>query len=113
MLNISKGIDLFNDHNFFEAHDYFEDIWLDADHDDRKFFQGMVQVSVGCYHLICGNKKGAESQLTKGKNKLNEYLPNYYKVNIEKLISDIEILLKNVYLEKENLFFLPKIELIK
>ena len=96
MFDISDGIALFNDCDFFSAHDFFEDIWMEADRDEKEFFQGLVQVSVGCYHLICGNLKGAKSQLTKGKTKLTKFEPNFYEVNLISLNKKVEKLINNV-----------------
>ncbi len=96
MIDISDGIALFNESDFFSAHDFFEDIWMDADRDEKEFFQGLVQISVGSYHLICGNLKGAKSQLTKGITKLKKYEPDYYKVNLGLLNEQIKFLINNI-----------------
>jgi len=110
MNDISKGVLLFNDSDFFSAHDFFEDIWMGAETDERLFFQGLVQISVGCYHLICGNLKGAKSQLTKGIGKLDNYQPEFYSVNLKKLIKEISFLSDNI--DKKNIIEkIPKIEL--
>lgn len=98
--NIMEGIDLFNNHMFFEAHDFFEDIWMECDNKDRLFFQGLVQISVGCFHFISGNYKGALSQWKKSSGKLKKYLPKYRKIDIESLIIDLNVLI----LEVENGF---------
>lgn len=94
--DILQGIALFNSADFFSAHDYFEELWFDSDKDDRLFFQGLVQVSVGCYHLISGNYKGAVSQLTKSKKKLMNYLPVHYNIDLKKLIIQIELLIDEI-----------------
>ena len=112
MIDISDGIALFNDCDFFAAHDFFEDIWMEADRDEKEFFQGLVQISVGCYHLICGNLKGAKSQLTKGKTKLTNFEPNFYEVNLSLLNKKVEKLINNIdsnTIIKEEI---PTIELI-
>jgi uncharacterized protein len=110
MIDIIKGILLFNDNDFFSAHDFFEDIWMGAKTDEKLFFQGLVQISVGCYHLICGNIKGAESQLNKGIKKLENFEPEFNSVNIEKLVKEISFLSDNV--DKKNIIEkIPKIEL--
>ena len=111
MFDIDEGVHLFNDSDFFSAHDFFEDIWMEAEQDEKLFFQGMVQISVGCYHLICGNLKGAKSQFTKGLTKLEVYLPFYYKVNLNKLTKEIKFLLDNIN-KKEITRQIPKIELL-
>ncbi len=110
MFDITNGVHLFNDSDFFSAHDFFEDIWMEAERNEKAFFQGMVQVSVGCYHLICGNFKGAKSQLTKGISKLNKYLPFYYGLNLDKFIKQLTFLLDNL-IKKEITKKIPTIEL--
>ncbi len=110
MIDIFKGVLFFNDSDFFSAHDFFEDIWMGAEADEKFFFQGLVQISVGCYHLICGNLKGAKSQLIKGIEKLNNYQPEFYSVNLEKLIKEISFLSNNIN-NKNILEKIPKIEL--
>lgn len=110
MIDISEGVLLFNDCDFFSAHDFFEEIWMNSNHIEKEYFQGLVQISVGFYHLICGNLKGAQSQLTMGKNKLKKFPSSFYKINNLKLIEEISILLTN--LDQENIVKkIPKIEL--
>lgn len=110
MIDISEGINLFNDCDFFSAHDFFEDIWMDANGDEKAFFQGLVQVSVGCYHLICGNLKGAKSQLSKGKEKLTKYEPVFYNINLKLLNKKLEQLLNKLATDKNILKAIPTIE---
>jgi len=55
--DISVEIDLFNNADFFSTHDYFEDMWNESNREDRIFFQGLVQISVECYHLVCKIRK--------------------------------------------------------
>jgi hypothetical protein len=87
--DISQGINYFNNADFFLAHDFFEELWVNCDREDRKFFQGLIQVSVGCYHLTCNNYSGALSQFTKGIQKLNVYLPSYYNIDLTDFINKI------------------------
>ncbi|MAT58580.1 MAG: hypothetical protein CMF23_11475 [Ignavibacteriae bacterium] len=114
---MQQGIYLFNSSNFFEAHDYFEDLWNEAERKDRKFYQALVQISVGSFHLISKNYKGALSQYCKGTSKLIAYVPNYNGVNTAKLLMEIEILISdlNAYFEEKICSVepnkIPKIEL--
>lgn len=96
MVDIKQGVELFNDADFFAAHDFFETLWVESNRDDRLFFQGLVQISVGCYHLICGNLKGARNQFIKGTNKLKKYSPAYYNLELEKLLIAIESLTEEI-----------------
>jgi uncharacterized protein len=112
MIDISDGIALFNECDFFAAHDFFEDIWMEAEQNEKEFFQGLVQISVGCYHLICGNLKGAKSQLSKGKTKLTKFEPDFYEVNLSSLNNKVELLINNIYSSKIIKQEIPIIELI-
>ncbi|RMD51119.1 MAG: DUF309 domain-containing protein [Ignavibacteria bacterium] len=87
-----KGVALFNDHEFFQAHDVFEDIWMECKNEEKLFFQGMVQISVGCFHAISGNMRGANSQLEKGIEKLKKFSPLHRKIDLKSLIIDINVL---------------------
>ncbi len=96
MKDISEGIRLFNDTDFFSAHDIFEELWVECDREDRFFFQGLVQISVGYYYLLYGNFCGCLSQFKKGNRKLISYLPNYKSINVELLVDDIELIIKEL-----------------
>lgn len=113
MNDIQKGIDLFNECDYFSAHDFFEDIWMDCDREERDFYQGMVQISVGCYHLICGNRNGAKSQLKKGIDKLLKYIPEYNRVNLSELISKLEKILIDLDSNKKNIKDIPTLIITK
>ena len=52
---LEKGIVEFNDEAFFECHDTLEEVWMEVRGQERLFFQGLVQVAVGYYHLTCEN----------------------------------------------------------
>ncbi len=52
-----------------------------------------MQISVGCYHLISGNKKGCLSQFKKGTIKLKNYLPFHMDINLKDLLKEIELII--------------------
>ncbi len=116
MYDINYGIVLFNDSDFFAAHDFFEDIWFECKRSEKLFFQGMVQISVGCYHLICGNVSGAKSQLQKGLEKLKNYPNGYYQIDLKSLmtkLSELSMEADELSGSAENLMKkIPTIELI-
>jgi hypothetical protein len=85
-----KAIEYFNNGYFFEAHDTFEELWMDDRDEAKRFYQGLVQLSTGFYHLVMKNLKGAESQLTKGVEKLSSYPPVYHGLKVSEIISDVE-----------------------
>jgi predicted metal-dependent hydrolase len=55
------GIALFNDHEFFEAHEVWEDIWHEAYGAKFEFYQGMIQCAVALEHYARSNPRGVVS----------------------------------------------------
>jgi predicted metal-dependent hydrolase len=41
------GVVLFNRGDFFEAHEAWEDVWVDCAGEERVFYQGLIQAAVG------------------------------------------------------------------
>ncbi len=91
-MDIRDGIKLFNDGNYFEAHDYFEEMWTNERSEKKAFYQGLVQLSVGSYHLSCENYIGASSQYSKGLEKLEKYPNNFENINVVKFREEIKCL---------------------
>lgn len=95
-MNIRQGIKLFNDGNYFEAHDYFEEMWANDRSESRDLYQGLVQISVGTYHISCGNYSGALSQYSKGLEKINKYSDNIENINLANLKEEINYLIEQI-----------------
>jgi len=55
------GIRLFNDREFFAAHEVWEDIWRDCDGVKREYYQGLIQCAVALEHYRRGNARGVVS----------------------------------------------------
>ncbi|MCZ6776700.1 MAG: DUF309 domain-containing protein, partial [Ignavibacteria bacterium] len=94
------GIEEFNRQYFFEAHDLWEELWMETTGGDRLFYQGMIQTAVGFYHLSNGNYKGACSQFGKALAKLEQYLPAYHGINTQQLVDRVRECLHDVELLK-------------
>ena len=68
-----KGLDAFNNKRFYEAHEFWENIWVEYRLPDSKFIQGLIQLTVGFYHITNQNLNGARSLLRKSKKKFDLY----------------------------------------
>ena len=55
---LERGIALFNEEKYYEAHDVWEDHWLNISGDERLFFQGLIQTAAAFYKLQLGNPRG-------------------------------------------------------
>jgi len=73
-----KGVREFNAGYFFECHDTLEELWSSVRGPSRDFFQGLIQVSVGFYHLTSGNPAGAESMFGRALKRFAEYPERYW-----------------------------------
>ena len=60
-----KGINAFNNRCFYDAHEYWEELWLDYKLKDATFIQGLIQLAVSYFHLFNNNLNGARSMIRK------------------------------------------------
>jgi predicted metal-dependent hydrolase len=76
------GILLFNEGDFFEAHEVWEALWLDSSGPARKFYQGLIQAAVALYHFGNGNLRGAAKLFHSSRDYLNAFGPRYLGLDL-------------------------------
>ena len=86
-----NGVDLFNKRQFYDAHEYWEELWLEYHLDDKKFIQALIQLTVGYYHLSTGNLKGARSLFNKSLDKMNVFSPVNRGIDVLQIIKKINL----------------------
>ncbi len=91
-----QGIAEFNQQQFYACHDTLEAIWVEAPEADKRFYQGILQVAVGCYHLSNGNLRGAIILLGEAVRRLCDYQPDYEGINVELLLEQAINLLQTL-----------------
>ena len=64
------GIGLFNNRRFFDAHETWEEIWLQSVEPDKAFLQGIIQIAAAFHHYLRGNFAGSCSLLNAGLRRL-------------------------------------------
>jgi len=84
-----KGIDEFNQQLFFECHETLEEIWLEEHGEDRKFYQGIIQIAAGYYKLEQGVPVGAIKLWRTGIEKVETFGPVFLGVNVESLVKAV------------------------
>jgi len=84
-----KGIEEFNSGLYFECHETLEEIWLEEHGEERKFYQGIIQVAAGYYKLEQGVPVGALKLWRMGIEKLQLYSPVYLGVNVDALVEGV------------------------
>lgn len=84
------GLDLFNEGEWFEAHEAWEDAWRLASGERKRFYQGLIQAAVTLEHLRRGNPRGVRSVHASMKTKFVG-LPDVYRgVNVRRLLEDVD-----------------------
>ena len=90
------ALNLFNDHQWYEAHDAFEEIWNFVDGDERQVIQGILQVSVSQFHLSKGNLNGATILLGEGLGRIKTRTKINLGIDLESLCECLEDLLRKL-----------------
>jgi predicted metal-dependent hydrolase len=81
-----KGLELFNQEQFYDCHDTLEELWLeDSSSTDRIFYQGLIQTAVAFYHLIDGKPGAARAMLVRAMEKLAAYPERHRGIELESL----------------------------
>ena len=86
----NKGLEAFQKHDFYDAHEYWEDLWSDYRLKDAKFIQGLIQLSVGYFHISNLNINGARGLLNKCKPKLLKFSPEYRGLNVLNILEAVD-----------------------
>ncbi|MFN7715881.1 MAG: DUF309 domain-containing protein [Pseudanabaenaceae cyanobacterium] len=95
-LAFTMAIEQFNSGDYYACHDTLEEIWHGAWQEDRGFYQGILQVAVGLYHLQNRNWRGAMILLGEGISRLPDYEPSYQGVMVTPLRDEAVAILAQV-----------------
>jgi uncharacterized protein len=103
-----KGIEYFNDCEFFEAHEVWEELWADYQGPLRKFYQGLIQVAVALHHFGNGNIRGARKLYDSSRAYLEPYRPVQMGLHLDDFLGQFERCFGEVLASSEQF---PKVEI--
>ena len=104
-----KGIEYFNECDFYEAHEVWEDLWAEHQGPSRKFFQGLIQAAVCLHHFGNGNVRGARKLYNSCRTRyLDAYRPWHMGIDVDQFLSELKTCCQSV-LESDEEF--PNIEI--
>jgi predicted metal-dependent hydrolase len=83
------GIALFNRGKFFAAHEVLEDVWRAAPQEEKKIWQGLVQVAVALHHYSTGNRVGMRSVLLRAMKNLAGHPRDFHGVQVPRLLKSL------------------------
>ena len=81
------GITLFNEHEFFEAHEVWEDIWHMAYGLKFEFYQGMIQCAVALEHYRRSNPRGVVSLYESYNEHFKDVPPVFMGLDVKDFLS--------------------------
>jgi uncharacterized protein len=84
-----RGIRLFNERQFFDAHEVWEDVWRESAGPEKKFLQGLIQVAVAFHHHSTGNFVGARSLLQRARENLAAYPSEFGGIGLTTLLNSV------------------------
>ena len=103
-----KGIEFFNECEFFEAHETWEELWTEYRGEARKFYQGLIQVAVALHHYVNGNIRGAKKVYITSRKYLEEYPANYQELDLESFLNQYATCFAEILASEEDF---PQIEI--
>jgi predicted metal-dependent hydrolase len=84
------GIACFNRGEYFDAHEVWEELWMECPSAERRFIQSLIQAAVALYHWERGNAAGADRLFRSGRRYMEPYAPLYFGLDVEKFWQDVE-----------------------
>jgi hypothetical protein len=90
------GIQLFNDHEFFEAHEAWEDIWHMAYGLKHDYYQGMIQCAVALEHYRRSNPRGVISLFGSYRPKFKDVPPTFMGLDVTRFLAEMHDVLRPV-----------------
>ena len=87
-----KGLELFNEKDYFECHEVIEELWLETPSDDkhRDLYKGVIQAAAAIYQFDRGILSGALGLYKTAVGYLEPYGPKALGLNIEKMVRDLK-----------------------
>jgi hypothetical protein len=84
------GITLFNEHEFFDAHEVWEDIWHMAFGTKFEFYQGMIQCAVALEHYRRSNPRGVVSLFSSYNKHFSDVPKIFMGLNVEEFLGEMK-----------------------
>jgi uncharacterized protein len=113
-----EGVHWFNEGNFFQAHEVWEELWIECRDPSRTFYQGLIQVAVCLHHFGRRNTRGARKLYHSSRRHLEPFSPWHQGLDVARLLKELEICCGEVAGSEEffpkarlNVQLVPKIQL--
>ena len=86
----AAGVALFNQGEYFEAHEVWEELWMDCPAAERRFVQALIQAAVAIYHYGRNNAAGAARLFHSARRYLEPYRPVHRGLDIDRFWKQVQ-----------------------
>jgi len=88
---LKDAITLFNRREYFNCHEVLEEMWHEAEGEDKAFYEGLIRLATGL-HLRFRRRapQGAINLLTQGLMRLENYRPAHLGIDVARLYDEID-----------------------
>ena len=90
------GIQLFNEHEYFDAHEAWEDVWHMAYGLKHDFYQGLIQCAVALEHYRRSNPRGVLSLYKSYRPKFDHVPPVFMGLDVTTFLHEMRDVLRPV-----------------
>src|SRR3989475_10699635 len=88
-LFLQQGLEEFNRGRFFEAHELWEEAWNNVVGEEKRFYQGLVQIAAGYHKLSLAQYNGARKLLERGNQTLSSFPPDHAGIDLASLLRTV------------------------
>lgn len=83
----ARGVEHFNALEFWEAHEAWEELWLEADGEMVEFYQGLIQLAAAYHHMKRGTFRGAVRLFDASLRRLQPFAPGFFNLDREAAVN--------------------------
>ncbi|MFN0124777.1 MAG: DUF309 domain-containing protein [Blastocatellia bacterium] len=84
-----RGVELFNQGEYFACHEALEPLWLAARGDEKTFLHAVIQLAAALHHWRHGNLKGAGSLCRRAADKLRTVPARMFQLDARMLSAQV------------------------
>jgi predicted metal-dependent hydrolase len=106
------GIAEFNCGHFFEAHELWEELWGEAVGEEKRFYQGLVQLAAGYHKLSLDQRNGARKLLERGWQTLSTFPPHYAELHLPSFLPATATVVQQLIANQPLISPLPQIAIL-
>lgn len=88
-----RGVLHFNRGDYFEAHEVWEELWMECPSAERRFFQSLIQAAVALYHWGNRNRAGAQRLYGSGRRYMEPFRPTYCGLEVDDFWNQVRVAL--------------------